>query len=109
MVARLELKLKCREALSYQMASLFHGVLMELLPEEYADELHYSQLHPYTQHLECREDVWYWVVCALNEQAVKTILKDALWDVKQIVLKKKQILIEICGKQYEEMPYNQFM
>lgn len=77
MVARLELKLKCREALSYQMASLFHGVLMELLPEEYADELHYSQLHPYTQHLECREDVWYWVVCALNEQAVKTILKDA--------------------------------
>lgn len=82
MVARLELKLKCREALSYQMASLFHGVLMELLPEEYADELHYSQLHPYTQHLECREDVWYWVVCALNEQAVKTILKDALWDVK---------------------------
>ena len=91
MVARLELKLKCREALSYQMASLFHGVLMELLPEEYADELHYSQLHPYTQHLECREDVWYWVVCALNEQAVKTILKDALWDVKQIVLKKKQI------------------
>ena len=109
MVARLELKLKCREALSYQMASLFHGVLMELLPEEYADELHYSQLHPYTQHLECREDVWYWVVCALNEQAVKTILKDALWDVKQIVLKKKQILIEICGKQYEEMPYKQFM
>ena len=71
MVLRLELKLKCREALSYQMASLFHGVLMELLPEEYADELHYSQLHPYTQHLECREDVWYWVVCALNEQAVK--------------------------------------
>lgn len=109
MVARLELKLKCREALSYQMASLFHGVLMELLPEEYADELHYSQLHPYTQHLECREDVWYWVVCALNEQAVKIILKDALWDVKQIVLKKKQILIEICGKQYEEMPYKQFM
>ena len=40
---------------------------------------------------------------------VKTILKDALWDVKQIVLKKKQILIEICGKQYEEMPYKQFM
>lgn len=49
------------------------------------------------------------MVCALNEQAVKTILKDALWDVKQIVLKKKQILIEICGKQYEEMPYKQFM
>ena len=36
MIAKLELELKCKEELSYQMASLFHGALMELLPEEYA-------------------------------------------------------------------------
>ena len=52
MLARLEMKLKCEEELNYQMSSLFHGVLMELLPKEYADCLHLSQLHPYTQHLE---------------------------------------------------------
>ena len=50
MIAKLELELSCNEELAYQMSSLFHGVLMELLPEEYADELHCSKLHPYTQH-----------------------------------------------------------
>lgn len=37
MLAKLELKLKCEKELTYQMSSLFHGALMELLPEEYAD------------------------------------------------------------------------
>ena len=36
MLAKLELKLKCEKELTYQMSSLFHGALMELLPEEYA-------------------------------------------------------------------------
>ena len=66
MIAKLELELACNEELAYQMSSLFHGVLMELLPEEYADELHYSKLHPYTQHLECRGKTWYWIITALN-------------------------------------------
>lgn len=33
MLAKLELKLKCEKELTYQMSSLFHGALMELLPE----------------------------------------------------------------------------
>ena len=52
MLGKLELKLRCAEELNYQMASLFHGVLMELIPSEYADYLHLSQLHPYSQHVE---------------------------------------------------------
>ncbi len=55
MLARLELRLKSAGEIVYQMSSLFHGALMELLPEAYADYLHVSQLHPYTQHLEFRE------------------------------------------------------
>ena len=35
MVARLEIKLAAKEPLSNQMASVFQGVLMELLPEKY--------------------------------------------------------------------------
>ena len=54
MLGKLELKLKSKDKLGYQMSSLFHGALMELLPERYADYLHTSQLHPYTQHLEFR-------------------------------------------------------
>ena len=109
MIARLELELTCKQELSYQMTSLFHGVLMELLPGEYAEELHCSRLHPYTQHLECREKKWYWIITGLNQQAIDKILRDALWNVEQIELKKKQILIGICGKQYKEISYKQLM
>ena len=33
MLGKLELKLKSKEKLEYQMSSLFHGALMEVLPE----------------------------------------------------------------------------
>ena len=56
MLARLELKLRCKEELAYQMSSLFHGVLMEQLPSDYAEYLHLSQLHPYAQHLEYQRE-----------------------------------------------------
>lgn len=44
MVARLEIKLAAKEPLSNQMASVFQGVLMELLPEKYAAYLHESSV-----------------------------------------------------------------
>ena len=59
MLARLEMKLEKAGKISYQMSSLFHGALMELLPKEYEEKLHLSRLHPYTQHLEIRDGEWY--------------------------------------------------
>ena len=76
MLAKLELKIKAEQEITYPMASLFHGVLIEMLPEEYAEYLHLSQLHPYTQHLEFREGMWYWVICTLNDEATKIIILD---------------------------------
>lgn len=89
MLARLEMKLKCEEELNYQMSSLFHGVLMELLPKEYADYLHLSQLHPYTQHLEYKEKNWYWVVCCLNKETTKTIIRIRCGIQKKLKSKKE--------------------
>ena len=80
MLGKLELKLRCAEEINYQMASLFHGVLMELIPSEYADYLHLSQLHPYSQHLEYRDETWYWIICGLNKEAVQTIIVDSVWN-----------------------------
>lgn len=42
MLAKLELKLKAEQEITYPMASLFHGALIEMLPEEYAEYLHLS-------------------------------------------------------------------
>lgn len=109
MLAKLELKLKCKEKITYQMSSLFHGALMELLPAEYADYLHTSQLHPYTQHLEYREDAWYWIICGLNKEAVQIILHDVLWKLQQIQIKKHHLTIDIVQRKYEEKTYRELL
>lgn len=109
MLSRLELLLSSSEELSYQMSSLFHGALMELLPLEYAERLHISQLHPYSQHLERRDKNWYWVINCINEEAADIIIHQILENTKQIVLKKKQIVVEIKEKSYTELSEKKMM
>ncbi len=103
MLAKLDITLKCTEKLSYQMSSLFHGALMEQVPDEYGEFLHQSRLHPYTQHLEMREKEWHWVVCCMDETAVQYIIRDALLKLDCVEIKKKQLKIEIIGKEYSEI------
>lgn len=55
-MAKLELHIQSDGELAFQMSSLFHGVLMEILPEDYAEYLHQSGLHPFSQHLEKRQE-----------------------------------------------------
>ena len=105
MIGKLELKLKSQAELAYPMSSLFHGVLMELLPAEYAEVLHISQLHPYAQHLAYRDGDWYWVVCCLNEESVQKIIRDTLWDLKKIHIKKNDQDVTIVQKQYTAVSY----
>lgn len=102
-LAKLRMKLNKKDELSWQMASLFHGVLMEQLPEDYAAELHVSKRHPYTQHIErCGED-WYWIVTALNEDTANKMLKDILMNLSEFVLRKHQLSIRILEKSYQEV------
>ena len=89
-----EYLLKASGELHYQMASLFHGSLMELLPEEYAAGLHASQMHPYSQHLEKRENDWFWVVNTLNESSASEFNK-ALEEVSRLKLKKHDLTVSI--------------
>lgn len=109
MIGKLELKLKCQEELAYPMSSLFHGALMELLPSDYADSMHQSQLHPYTQHLSYRDGDWYWVVCCLNKEAVQKIIRETLWDLQEIHIKKHDWKVEIVGKEYKETSTKELM
>lgn len=102
-LAKLRMKLDKKDELSWQMASLFHGVLMEQLSEDYAAELHVSKRHPYTQHIErCGED-WYWIVTALNEDTANKMLKDILMNLSEFVLRKHQLSIRILEKSYQEV------
>lgn len=103
MLARLEMKLEKAGKISYQMSSLFHGALMELLPKEYGEKLHLSRLHPYTQHLEIRDGEWYWIVTALNDEAAEKIIENALMSLKEITIKRHQLHLKILDKVYQEL------
>lgn len=103
MLARLDMRLKCTEELSYQMSSLFHGAIMELISQEYAGYLHNSQLHPFTQHLEKREKEWHWIVCCMDETAVQYMMNETLLKLEVLEIKKRGLQISIVEKDYRIM------
>ena len=107
MLARIEMKLRCQDNLSYQMSSLFHGVLMERLSEEYGAYLHESRLHPYAQHLECRDREWYWIVNALNKEAVRNIIYEGLLPVDSITVKRRELELSLDRKKVDECTYRE--
>ena len=104
MLAKLDMKLSAKaDEISFQMASTFHGALMGLLPEDYAEELHVSKRHPYTQHLERQGNEWHWVVTALNEDTAKRMLNEVLMPLEEFTIEKHQLTLQIIEKSYQEV------
>lgn len=97
MFAKLELELKSEEQISYQMSSLFHGVLMEQIDTEYADRLHESELHPFTSHLEYKNNKWYWIITVLNKEAFDQIIT-RFSNLESIRLEKKKMDVRIVQR-----------
>ena len=104
---RLEIKLGENEDLSFQMSSLFHGAMMECISQEYADILHISGLHPYTQHVERRDRSWYWIITTLNEDAKCEII-DKLASKDAVFILKKQLNLKFIKKRYIELTKKEF-
>lgn len=94
MISKLDFKLETEGELSYRMSSLFHGALIEMLPEEYATFLHQSQLHPYSQHLERNGKEWHWIINMLDHDSA-TILGKKLREAREILLRKHDIRIRL--------------
>ena len=103
MLAKLEMRLDKRRELSSQMASSFHGALMELLPEDYAAALHQARRHAYAQHIERRGEDWYWIVAALNGDTTQKMLKETLMNLSSFTLKKHQLTLQVLEKNYQEL------
>lgn len=103
MLTQLTLKLKGEEPLSYQMSSRFHGFMMEQLPRDYGEVLHRSQLHPYSQYLEKRENQWYWVVQCLTKEAAEIIIEKGLSHTDEIVLNNRNTVIKVTEKKYQSL------
>ena len=58
---------------SYQMASEFQGALMQAIDSEYADKLHESGAHPYSQYLQVDGLNIIWTVNTLTKEAYDNV------------------------------------
>lgn len=87
------------------LGSLFQGVLMEMLPSDYAEALHQNGMHPYSQYVCTDQNVVIWNVQALDDDAEKklsTIYND-LPD--RIYLKHRKESFSITEASEESLSY----
>ena len=98
------MKLSEGKDISYNKSSLFHGAIMELLPYEYANQLHLSQLRPYSIHLEKENDIWSLVVATMDEEAYSIIIAQTLSKLDKIYIKHDDKIIYIDEKIINTLP-----
>ncbi len=98
MLAQLTIELETNDRIGYLQSSLFHGVLMEHVSPEYAEILHESKLHPYSQYLLYKNKL-YWIISTTNQEAYQSIIEPLLKpDFDTIHLDKKDIDIKIINR-----------
>ena len=95
MFARLRLRLDAD--IHFRQCSLLQGALMERLDTQYADKLHESQLHPYSQYVTPAEEggTW-WIIQTLDGEAYENIVKPWMAGSETIALHhggEKQLVI----------------
>lgn len=109
-----QMKLKLRSSSGFKagnyISSLLQGVLMERISPEYADKLHISGLHPYSQYVLVEDDEIVWTVNTLEKEARSGII-DALGsiDFTEIYLRQKDLTLNITGRSFDEITYDDLL
>ena len=94
MLTQITIPFESREKIRYtsHAASLFHGLLMEQLPAEYADVLHENAQRPFSQSILPQEGGGVWKVSLLTAEDAARIVP-ALMQLKTAeILQKKDVL-----------------
>ncbi len=100
---------------SYNIGSILQSVMMESISHEYAEKLHISEVHPYSQHAEYGKGGIVWVISVLNDQAKEQIITPLLSDsFDKIYIKDKDITLNIVSKNlfsfsYDELFHRHYM
>ena len=90
---KIELEGEIEKSRSDLLGSLFQGFIMENIDTNYADKLHVSALHPYSQYVTMSDDKIIWTLNTLNNEAKKKIADR----VKQM----EKVNIKYKGKEYK--------
>ncbi len=109
MLAELRLELKSEGTVGYLQSSLFHGVLMESIDKDYAEVIHATGLHPYSQFVSGKNGL-IWTIRTLNKDAYKGIIEPLLSpDFSGFDLRSKETHIDIVSKKISSRSYDDLM
>lgn len=101
---QVRLSLKSPYELNLQKSTLFHGVLMEMASDSaYIDFLHENKLHPFTQHLEIKNDSYQWVLSFLTDESYDKLYQAKLANCQGFILKHNNQPIEIIERKEQSL------
>lgn len=112
MLGKLEMELctEPQEFMSYEKAVILQSILMSELDKEYAEILHTSQLHPYSQSMVNQNGKNIWSVCTTNEEAyVKMIEHLHSTKFTNFYIEKEKWAVTVKNKKLYQMPRNGLM
>jgi len=112
MLAKLILVLGCKseKQINTNMASVFQGMLMELLDTETGTWLHSQQRHPYSQYIYYEGQTVYWTISTLTETAYESILVPLLNDeLRSMYCEYHQLEFDILEKKIIKEDSNTFL
>ena len=92
------------------LASLMQGVLMEKIDPGYAEYLHMTGAHPYSQNIQVKDNLIYWNINALSDEAEKQLIHPLLnSDDTSIFLSHRQETLEIIDKTVKKCSYDELV
>ena len=96
-----------QQKITWNMGSIFQGVIMEKIPFEYGQKLHLSELKPYSQFILNKNSEIIWTVNTLNDDADKYIMNILLSNqFSNFYLKHKNIELTIIKKEFQTISYD---
>ena len=106
----LTLSYKSDKKITTDMASVFQGILMEVIDSNYADRLHTQQRHPYSQYIQCKEEKVYWTISTVSGEAYKNIIRPFLEEkLEELYSEYHDVTFTILRKEIITRNYEQFL
>lgn len=104
----LQCKYEGEQKVSYNWGSIFHGIIMEMLPQDVAEEMHQSKLKPFSQYITpCSDNQLQWNIGLWDEYAADHIVQ-AIMPMTKIEIKHKGIQLEITDIKRTSLSENEY-
>ena len=87
----------------HNLASVFHGVMMEKIDSDYAERLHLSRTHPYSQYITGENNRIIWRINTLDKEASEKITEILAGDdFTEAYIKYRDLSLKVSSKEISE-------